>query len=63
MLLIPSIDLRGGHCVRLYKGAFDAETRYDLDPGLLLDRYADQGARTARDGTARRGNCRGAQWT
>ena len=45
MLLIPSIDLRGGHCVRLYKGAFDAETRYDLDPGLLLDRYADQGAR------------------
>jgi phosphoribosylformimino-5-aminoimidazole carboxamide ribotide isomerase len=45
MLLIPSIDLRGGHCVRLYKGAFDAETRYDLDPALLLDRYADQGAR------------------
>ena len=29
MLLIPSIDLRGGHCVRLLKGDFDAETRYD----------------------------------
>lgn len=45
MQLIPSIDLRGGHCVRLYKGAFDAETRYDLDPALLLERYAGMGAR------------------
>jgi len=45
MQLIPSIDLRGGHCVRLYKGAFDAETRYELDPLQLLQRYADQGAR------------------
>ncbi|MEY4760201.1 MAG: hypothetical protein RLZZ200_57 [Pseudomonadota bacterium] len=44
MLLIPSIDLRGGHCVRLFKGAFDAETRYDLDPALLLERYAGMGA-------------------
>ena len=45
MLLIPSIDLRGGHCVRLFKGAFDAETRYDLNPALLLERYAGMGAR------------------
>jgi phosphoribosylformimino-5-aminoimidazole carboxamide ribotide isomerase len=45
MQLIPSIDLRGGLCVRLLKGAFDAETRYELDPGELLDRYADMGAR------------------
>jgi phosphoribosylformimino-5-aminoimidazole carboxamide ribotide isomerase len=45
MQLIPSIDLRGGHCVRLFKGAFDAETRYDLDPALLLARYAGMGAR------------------
>jgi len=45
MHLIPSIDLRGGHCVRLFKGAFDAETRYDLDPALLLERYAAMGAR------------------
>ncbi len=28
MLLIPSIDLRGGQCVRLLKGDFGAETRY-----------------------------------
>lgn len=45
MLLIPSIDLRGGNCVRLFKGAFDAETCYDLDPALLLERYAGMGAR------------------
>lgn len=59
MLLIPSIDLRGGHCVRLLKGEFDAETRYDVDPPQLLARYADAGVRWlhlvdldgARDGT------------
>ena len=59
MLLIPSIDLRGGHCVRLLKGEFDAETRYDIDPAELLALYADAGVRWlhlvdldgARDGT------------
>jgi len=59
VLLIPSIDLRGGQCVRLLKGEFDAETRYDLDPRVLLCSYADAGARWlhlvdldgARDGT------------
>lgn len=59
MLVIPSIDLRGGHCVRLLKGEFGAETRYDLDPRELLERYADAGVRWlhlvdldgARDGT------------
>lgn len=59
MLLIPSIDLRGGHCVRLLKGEFHAETRYDVDPVALLGRYAEAGVRWlhlvdldgARDGT------------
>lgn len=44
MRLIPSIDLRGGRCVRLLKGDFDAETRYELDPRDLLRRYATLGA-------------------
>lgn len=44
MLLIPSIDLRAGHCVRLHQGAFDAETRYDVSVGALLERYAAFGA-------------------
>jgi phosphoribosylformimino-5-aminoimidazole carboxamide ribotide isomerase len=59
VLLIPSIDLRGGQCVRLLKGEFGAETRYDVDPRVLLVRYADAGAPWlhlvdldgARDGT------------
>jgi phosphoribosylformimino-5-aminoimidazole carboxamide ribotide isomerase len=44
MLLIPSIDLRGGHCVRLRQGDFDAETRYPQDPLRLLRRYRELGA-------------------
>jgi phosphoribosylformimino-5-aminoimidazole carboxamide ribotide isomerase len=59
LLLIPSIDLRGGHCVRLLKGEFHAETVYEVDPRDLLARYADAGVRWlhlvdldgARDGT------------
>ena len=44
MLLIPSIDLRNGRCVRLLKGNFDQETRYDLEPHELLQRYRALGA-------------------
>jgi phosphoribosylformimino-5-aminoimidazole carboxamide ribotide isomerase len=44
MILIPSIDLRAGRCVRLLKGNFDAETRYDLEPHELLQRYRALGA-------------------
>ena len=44
MLLIPSIDLRNGRCVRLLKGDFDRETRYDLEPHELLQRYRALGA-------------------
>lgn len=44
MILIPSIDLRHGRCVRLLKGDFDKETRYDLEPHELLMRYRDLGA-------------------
>ena len=59
MLLIPSIDLRGGHCVRLLQGDFAAETRYELEPHELLARYRQLGASWlhivdldgARDGT------------
>lgn len=44
MILIPSIDLRGGRCVRLLKGDFAAETQYERDPTQLLQHYADLGA-------------------
>jgi phosphoribosylformimino-5-aminoimidazole carboxamide ribotide isomerase len=45
MELIPAIDIRGGRCVRLLKGDFDRETRYDVDPVELAKRYRELGAR------------------
>jgi phosphoribosylformimino-5-aminoimidazole carboxamide ribotide isomerase len=45
MQLVPAIDLRGGRCVRLYQGRFDAETVYDEDPSRVLAQYAQLGAR------------------
>lgn len=44
MRLIPSIDLRGGRCVRLLRGDFNAETRYEYEPHELLTRYRELGA-------------------
>ena len=44
MHLIPAIDLRDGHCVRLLHGDFEAETRYPTDPKSLLFKYRDWGA-------------------
>jgi phosphoribosylformimino-5-aminoimidazole carboxamide ribotide isomerase len=42
--LIPAIDLRAGRCVRLFKGDFAAETRYEAEPLELLFRYRGIGA-------------------
>ncbi len=44
MRLIPAIDLRDGRCVRLYKGDFDQETRYAIDPVVLRGQYRELGA-------------------
>jgi len=44
MVLLPAIDLKDGRCVRLYRGDFHAETRYDLAPQELLQRYRALGA-------------------
>src|SRR5882724_8516371 len=44
MRLIPAIDLRAGHCVRLLHGDFDAETVYPTDPDALLNTYREAGA-------------------
>ena len=45
MRLIPSLDLRGGLCVRLLRGDFGAETRYEIDPKQLVAHYRSLGAR------------------
>jgi phosphoribosylformimino-5-aminoimidazole carboxamide ribotide isomerase len=43
--LIPALDLRGGGVVRLERGDFGRERRYEGDPARWLDRFAEAGAR------------------
>ena len=43
--VIPAIDLRGGHVVRLKQGDYAQQTTYAADPRELAQRYADAGAR------------------
>ncbi len=43
--LIPSIDLRGGHVVRLREGDFARETDYGSDPVAVAERFAAAGTR------------------
>lgn len=45
MELIPAIDIRDGRCVRLLRGEFDQETRYEFDPRDLARDYRAAGAR------------------
>lgn len=45
MDIIPAIDLKGGRCVRLLRGALDAETVYGDDPVAMGRRWVDAGAR------------------
>ncbi|GBC87131.1 Phosphoribosyl isomerase A [bacterium HR12] len=45
MIVIPAIDLRGGRCVRLFRGDVAAETVYDADPVEVAERFQAEGAR------------------
>ncbi len=44
MQVIPAIDLRGGHCVRLRQGDFDQETVFGDDPAAIAMRWESEGA-------------------
>jgi phosphoribosylformimino-5-aminoimidazole carboxamide ribotide isomerase len=44
MEIIPAIDIKDGHCVRLYQGDFEQVTIYDTDPVAVARRWAEQGA-------------------
>ena len=44
MIVYPAIDLRGGVCVRLMHGRFDAVTRYDNNPAARLAAFRAAGA-------------------
>jgi len=45
MLLIPAIDLKDGHCVRLKQGDMDQSTTFGEDPAAMARKWADAGAR------------------
>ncbi|MBK8525916.1 MAG: 1-(5-phosphoribosyl)-5-[(5-phosphoribosylamino)methylideneamino]imidazole-4-carboxamide isomerase [Rubrivivax sp.] len=45
MLLIPAIDLKDGHCVRLQQGDMKASTTFGEDPAAMARRWLDAGAR------------------
>jgi len=45
MLLIPAIDLKDGHCVRLRQGDMKDATVFSEDPAGMARRWVDAGAR------------------
>ena len=45
MLLIPAIDLKDGHCVRLKQGDMEQSTTFGEDPTVVARGWVTQGAR------------------
>jgi phosphoribosylformimino-5-aminoimidazole carboxamide ribotide isomerase len=45
MLIIPAIDLKDGHCVRLEQGRMDSATVFSKEPGKAAAQWAGKGAR------------------
>jgi phosphoribosylformimino-5-aminoimidazole carboxamide ribotide isomerase len=45
MLLIPAIDLKDGHCVRLRQGVMASATVFSEDPVAMARHWVSQGAR------------------
>ncbi|MCD8360285.1 MAG: 1-(5-phosphoribosyl)-5-[(5-phosphoribosylamino)methylideneamino]imidazole-4-carboxamide isomerase [Acidaminococcaceae bacterium] len=44
MIIFPTIDIRGGRCVRLTEGRFDQETVFADDPSEMAARWSAAGA-------------------
>ena len=44
MIVFPAIDIRGGKCVRLFKGDFDRETVFSNHPWEMAKKWQSQGA-------------------
>lgn len=45
MLIIPAIDLKDGHCVRLQQGEMKSATVFSQNPGSMARYWLEQGAR------------------
>lgn len=44
MMIFPAIDIRGGKCVRLFKGDFSQETVFSDHPSVMARKWQSQGA-------------------
>ena len=56
MLIIPAIDLKDGHCVRLKQGDMSTATVFSDDPAAMARHWADAGREApARGRPERRG--------
>ncbi len=44
MIIFPAIDLRGGKCVRLFKGDFSRETIFSDNPSAVAVKWEEMGA-------------------
>ena len=44
MIIFPAIDIRGGKCVRLFKGDFQQETVFSDSPADMAKKWQSQGA-------------------
>lgn len=44
VLIVPAIDIRGGKCVRLYRGDYAIETVFGADPSEMARRWIREGA-------------------
>ena len=45
MLIIPAIDLKDGHCVRLEQGRMESATVFSKEPGKAAQHWTAQGAK------------------
>ncbi len=45
MLIIPAIDLKDGHCVRLKQGQMEEATVFSEDPAAMARHWLEQGAK------------------
>jgi phosphoribosylformimino-5-aminoimidazole carboxamide ribotide isomerase len=45
MLIIPAIDLKDGHCVRLKQGVMEGATVFSEDPVAMARHWVDQGGK------------------
>ena len=65
MHIIPAIDIKDGHCVRLKQGEMQSATVFSEDPAAMAQHWLELGAQRAAPGRPERrgrGQVRGTSW-